>query len=298
MTQPPPRPEDRDPATPASPRPTPPPTDPLTANLIPPVDPWPAAAPPQEPYPPAAPLGGYPPASAQGGYPPVPPQVAHPQAAPGEAHPSAAYPAAYQAAHPAASQPAHPPPPYRYPAAFGGPAQVKSLRVPAVMATVGLILTILYIVILYTADPVSITLGDAPRLVLYVGIFATVIYTVVTFLVWLHRASANLWNTGHQLTWGPGWTIGAWCIPIANLIIPMMIIREVDRESRDHGPGLFAAYAVSWTVSVLLERSSRTASSGNTVHVVETVATIAAAITAILLIRRVTADQEQRFRTV
>jgi hypothetical protein len=78
----------------------------------------------------------------------------------------------------------------------------------------------------------------------------------VVFVVFLFRASKNteLWQT-ERARWTPGWTIGAWFIPAANVVIPLLVILEVwkrspeDRVSarRPHG----AIVIVCWIALVL-----------------------------------------------
>lgn len=56
------------------------------------------------------------------------------------------------------------------------------------------------------------------------------IAVLVLFIVWgfrAHRASGLLSPVGR--TWGRGWTIGAWFVPVANLIIPFLVTSETQR---------------------------------------------------------------------
>lgn len=57
--------------------------------------------------------------------------------------------------------------------------------------------------------------------------------TAVVFIIWFHRVrkNADVWALDiHRRT--PGWAIGAWFIPIANLWIPRQIAVDVWRASR------------------------------------------------------------------
>jgi hypothetical protein len=262
--------------------PHPDPDDPRPPELTPPVDPWSANDPLPEP------------ASAVPQSPAYPPQ-AYP--APAPAYP--AYPAVPAGGLP---QP-YPQAPYAYPQAYAhspahGSGQVRSLRVPARLATTGLALTLVYALFLELATPTlndSFRTGSDDGLVVasflgYAGVF---LFTIVAFLTWLHRASTNLWNAGRPMKWRPGWTIGAWLIPIANLVLPLLVFREVDRQSRDHGPALFTTWAASWTVDLLLERYSGNVSDPTSgLYLLSIGAMPIAALAAILLVRRITADQE------
>jgi len=56
--------------------------------------------------------------------------------------------------------------------------------------------------------------------------------TGVLFLVWffkVYRSAASRGATGR--TWASGWTIGGWFIPLANFVIPKLVMNEVDRMS-------------------------------------------------------------------
>jgi lysylphosphatidylglycerol synthetase-like protein (DUF2156 family) len=55
--------------------------------------------------------------------------------------------------------------------------------------------------------------------------------TGIAFVVWLHRARTNLEGPGWDLTWTRGWSIGGWFIPLANTVIPQLVVYEVDRYS-------------------------------------------------------------------
>lgn len=49
----------------------------------------------------------------------------------------------------------------------------------------------------------------------------------VLLIIFLFRAVKNteLWNTAKE-RWTPGWAIGGWFIPFANLVIPFLVVRE------------------------------------------------------------------------
>jgi hypothetical protein len=67
-----------------------------------------------------------------------------------------------------------------------------------------------------------------------VGIVVVVIYlsTVIMWLVWQHRAQSNLHALAvPRLTFSPGWAVGWWLIPIANLWKPFQTVRELWKAS-------------------------------------------------------------------
>jgi hypothetical protein len=58
------------------------------------------------------------------------------------------------------------------------------------------------------------------------------IATVVFFLMWLYRAHSNLVHLRPvNLQFTPGWAVGWWFIPFANLVKPFQAVREVWWES-------------------------------------------------------------------
>jgi len=70
-----------------------------------------------------------------------------------------------------------------------------------------------------------------------VGLFAIIeiplrVITVVVFLIWLYRAYSNLSPlNARNLEFSPGWAVGWWFIPFANLVKPFQVVREVYNES-------------------------------------------------------------------
>ncbi|NML50515.1 DUF4328 domain-containing protein [Streptomyces sp. R302] len=137
--------------------------------------------------------------------------------------------------------------------------------------------------------------------------------TVVVFLVWFHRVrkNADVWAPDiHRRT--PGWAIGAWFIPFANLWIPRQIAVDVWRASR---PDPYAADGAReltllnswWTcfaVGAVVDRISNTLyKRAETLDAWTTAAawslagylfTIAAGVLAILFVRRLTSMQHTR----
>ena len=60
--------------------------------------------------------------------------------------------------------------------------------------------------------------------------------TAVIFITWFfhaYRAGASRGATGR--TWATGWTIGGWALPLANFVIPKLVMNEVDRMSSPDG---------------------------------------------------------------
>jgi hypothetical protein len=68
----------------------------------------------------------------------------------------------------------------------------------------------------------------------YVGlvVFGAYVTTVVVWLVWQHRAQSNLHSLAiPKLRFSPGWAVGWWLIPVANLWKPFQTVRELWKAS-------------------------------------------------------------------
>ena len=60
-------------------------------------------------------------------------------------------------------------------------------------------------------------------------------------LVWMHQAyRATDRYPAHGRTWGAGWAVGGWFIPIANYVIPKLVVNEIDRVSDPANTALLA----------------------------------------------------------
>lgn len=71
----------------------------------------------------------------------------------------------------------------------------------------------------------------------FIGILEIVVFlaTIVAWLMWQHRAYANLRLVGSRETeYTPGWSVGYWFIPILNLFRPYQITAELWRRSELH----------------------------------------------------------------
>lgn len=73
--------------------------------------------------------------------------------------------------------------------------------------------------------------------------------TGMLFIAWLHQAYKAIVSLGAEgRRWSPGWAIGGWFIPFANLVIPKLVINEVDRVSAAGPPPV----GTSWKGSPIL----------------------------------------------
>lgn len=60
---------------------------------------------------------------------------------------------------------------------------------------------------------------------------AALLVSGVLFMLWLGRARRHLAEFDGRPIYSPGWTVGAWLIPIANLIMPGLVVADVARWS-------------------------------------------------------------------
>ncbi|MBB6184098.1 DUF4328 domain-containing protein [Oleiagrimonas soli] len=74
----------------------------------------------------------------------------------------------------------------------------------------------------------------------------------ILFLVWLYRAAANIRALGARaLEYTPGWCVGWFFVPFANLFIPCLVVQEVWMTSHDPSERTASASAipvVTWWV--------------------------------------------------
>ena len=147
----------------------------------------------------------------------------------------------------------------------------------------------------------------------------TQIVIVVLFIIWMFRSAKNneaLGRTGAR--YGPGWSIGSWFIPLANLLIPVMIMQDLWRGSdvkrrRDDGnwrtasrSALVGTWWAFWIASFLRYAAANAGfhgntsldhiKRGNTVALVGVVAAGIAAILAIFVVRGLSRRQLETLR--
>ena len=73
--------------------------------------------------------------------------------------------------------------------------------------------------------------GDAVAL-FFLAQFVVLVGGAVLFLVWLFRANANARALGaDDMMVSPGWAVGWWFVPLANLVMPFVAMRELWKAS-------------------------------------------------------------------
>jgi hypothetical protein len=94
----------------------------------------------------------------------------------------------------------------------------------------------------------ALSVVDALRAVALLINFLVYLAAVVAFLLWLHRAYSNLRPLGAKhLNYSPGWAVGYFFIPFANLVRPYQAMREVWRWSKPVGAGADMIEGLSFT---------------------------------------------------
>jgi len=141
---------------------------------------------------------------------------------------------------------------------------------------------------------------------------------IVFFLIWEYRSFNNLSALkARNLEFSPGWAVGWWFIPFANLVKPFQAIRELWNESDPEfdeetgflhvSPGtpeiigfwwatfLLSGIAARISNAMVDSRSGAPSEYFPVALIVASILQLAAAILIILIVKGVTNRQEQRF---
>src|SRR5947199_1504714 len=134
--------------------------------------------------------------------------------------------------------------------AYGPPARWRSLRGITTALTwlfsAHIVLTVVLIIgvlnhlrvlsdkeaggLVFDTKAVNDANGLAAAMIILSGLVAVAIF--VLLIIWLYRAAKNNEALGRQNPrLGPGWAIGGWFIPLANFVIPFIIMDDVWRGS-------------------------------------------------------------------
>jgi len=63
--------------------------------------------------------------------------------------------------------------------------------------------------------------------------FFLAIAVYILLIIWLNIAYKSAASRGAEgMAWSSGWAVGGWFIPVANIVIPKLVINEVDRMSQ------------------------------------------------------------------
>ena len=174
------------------------------------------------------------------------------------------------------------------------------------------------------ASEEALMMNDARVGLIALAELAILISTAVVFLMWFHRVYRNLPALGAAgLRFTPGWVVGYWFIPFANLVRPVQAAGEMFRGSdpalnetwgtawqRRPGSVLVGSWWAIWLISNIYDNFSMRISlatesiesliSSSWLSIVGAALNILAALLAIAMItsidRRQEVKYEQRFR--
>jgi len=179
-------------------------------------------------------------------------------------------------------------------------------------------------------DPESrVDLNDSGSLQLFFGMVGIIslleipmrILTIVMFLIWEYRSFNNLSALkARNLEYSPGWAVGWWFIPFANLVKPFQVMRELWNESDpdyDEEAGFLNVKAgapelmIFWWAAFLLSGfigrvADKMADSPNgqpsdffpVALMIAALFQVCAAILALILVKKITERQEERERKI
>lgn len=75
--------------------------------------------------------------------------------------------------------------------------------------------------------------NDSRQRIIGIITIILVLATIITFIMWLHRAYKNLHQLKiNTLQFTPGWAIGGWFVPFLNFVRPFQIVSEVWNETQ------------------------------------------------------------------
>ncbi len=188
---------------------------------------------------------------------------------------------------------------------------------------------IIFSIMMIALPDAQMNLGNGEKINIGFGLIGLVgileiflrIATIVLFLIWEYRAFNNLSALkARNLEFSPGWAVGWWFIPLANLVKPFQVIRELWNESdsdfdEETGflnvspgtPGIVGFWWAAFLVSGITARianklvdtnSAATSTAFPIVLIVASLLLIAAAVLAIVLVKNITQRQEKRFAKV
>jgi predicted Zn finger-like uncharacterized protein len=153
--------------------------------------------------------------------------------------------------------------------------------------------------------------------------FAVTVATVITFCMWIHRAHKNLSLLGAEgLQYSAGWAVGYFFIPIVNLFRPYQVTQEIWKASdpavppedpfawkNAPGSGLIGAWWALWIITNIVGNvvfrmtlspnpTPDMLKAGAVISAVDEMLSIAAALLAILVIKRIQERQDPKYEQV
>jgi hypothetical protein len=136
------------------------------------------------------------------------------------------------------------------------------------------------------------------------------VLSLTVFIVWLYRAHDNFGRRNNPLEWRKAWVIAGWFVPVANLVVPGQVVKEVYRRSYPERAWSSVQLVSTWWMALLVTFISVTdttvyvpAGTDTTVTTVYTPAFLAvitggagvlAAILGSIIVRRVSVWQDNQ----
>lgn len=109
-----------------------------------------------------------------------------------------------------------------------------------------------------TEDAALLDTAAAADILLSLAAFFLLLVAATLVIVWLYRARRNLDKIGTaEGAMGPGWAIGGWFIPFANVVIPFRVTAAVARGSLPRSVWLTATlwgWWLTWVAATAFER--------------------------------------------
>jgi hypothetical protein len=188
-----------------------------------------------------------------------------------------------------------------------------------VLSVAGIIASLLQISRLASGASIEegeFTLADGFQALVGLATLGVYIITIILFLLWFHGVSRNLKPLGvRDQQHSPGWAVGSWFVPFANLFIPYRIAKEIwlksDTNTDEYGflktestiPSFFGYWWGLWITSNITQNAAArltfSASSADMLSVAEWLSilgdalSIGAAIFVLRVIKDITARQEE-----
>jgi uncharacterized protein DUF4328/zinc ribbon protein len=162
--------------------------------------------------------------------------------------------------------------------------------------------------------------ADDRVMAIYVTLFVVLLACVIVWCVWQHRANGNLRALGAaNLRFSPGWSVGWWFVPFANIVMPFLAVRELWKASDPEGGSvgwqmvktgpllpIWWALWLGWSALMSVASTiSGNAGPGDVLSLADRIsvvgwsiaalfAYIGAAVAAIVIVRQVVARQEAK----
>lgn len=151
-----------------------------------------------------------------------------------------------------------------------------------------------------TIDPLTSFFAMA-----YIAAFLVFVVSVIFVARWIYLANANVLETGYVLEITPGWAVGWFFVPLANLIQPFFAMRALwfasrgrVREDGDGTPAVLGWWWGTWlvgnglsNVGASMAKNGATAG-GGLVSAISAGLLIGCAILLLKIVRTITAAQE------